>query len=167
MARQLRKFVHKMQNTPRSADMMSRRGSVGSGQFSLMLDKHLNSTYWAVRSKPSHEDFVAFLISSFYSTVPKPVTATLAYELGVDARVVLAHGELCPRNIIVHQGKLVQVTGWDCAGWYPEWWDYVKFFEARTSDKNLDWYDYAKEIFAKEFHAELAAYQGVVRCQTP
>ncbi|KZZ87923.1 hypothetical protein AAL_08254 [Moelleriella libera RCEF 2490] len=59
------------------------------------------------------------------------------------------------------------VLGWDCAGWYPEWWDYVKFFEARTSDVNLDWYDYATQIFDKDFPTELAAFQGIVRCQTP
>lgn len=166
MARQLRKFVIKMQMTPR-AGMTPWLGSTRSGQFSLLLDKHLSSTYWAVRSKPSHETFVAFLISSFHHTVPKPVTAALAHQLGAEAPAVLSHGDLCPRNIIVQGGKLVHVTGWDCAGWYPVWWDYVKFFEARTSGRNIDWYDYASEIFDREFHAELAAYQGVVRCQTP
>ncbi|KAG6013243.1 hypothetical protein E4U43_007422 [Claviceps pusilla] len=160
MARQLRKFVKKMQATHRE-QMMPWLGSAHSGSFCLLLDRHLSSTYWAVRPKPSHETFVAFLTSSFHPTVPKPVTATLAYELGLEAPAVFSHGDLCPRNIIVQGGQLVYVTGWDCAGWYPEWWEYVKFFEARTSDKNFDWYDYANEIFDKEFHAELAAYQGI------
>lgn len=132
-----------------------------------MLDKHQNHTYWAVRSEPKHSTFVAFLLSSCYTTVPGPVTATLADQLKRMASVVLSHGEICPKNIIVDQGKIIAITGWDCAGWYPDWWDYVKFFEARTSSKNSDWYEYAGEIFDQEFPAELAAYQGLVRCQTP
>lgn len=155
--------------TIRPAGSVPQLGSVGSGQYSLLLDKHQNSTYWAIRETPTHETFVAFLISSFEPSVPKAVAAALAHQLAnrAPAPAILSHGEICPRNIIVDNNRLLHVTGWDCAGWYPEWWDYVKFFEARTSDKNSDWYEYAGEIFAEEFPNELAAYQGIVRCQMP
>jgi aminoglycoside phosphotransferase len=111
--------------------------------------------------------FVAFLMSSFHATVPNPVVTALADQLKSRAPIFMTHGDVCPANIIVDQLKVIAITGWDCAGWYPAWWEYVKFFEARTSDRNTDWYEYASEIFVNQFPAELAAYQGIVRCQTP
>ncbi|UKZ78424.1 hypothetical protein TrVFT333_006164 [Trichoderma virens FT-333] len=57
------------------------------------------------------------------------------------------------------------ILGWDSGGWYPEWWEYVKFFEARTAPENQDWYDYARDIFVETFPNELVAYQGIARCQ--
>lgn len=163
MARQIRKLVTHLRSMPNKNIQL---GSVSSGGYSLLLDKHQKSTYWAVRSSPTSRTFVAFLTSSFYTTVPGPVAATLADQLRPHP-IVMSHGDICPKNIIVDNYKIIAILGWDCAGWYPDWWEYAKFFEARTSDKNSDWYEYAGEIFDKEFPAELAAYQGVVRCQTP
>ncbi|KID90550.1 phosphotransferase enzyme family protein [Metarhizium guizhouense ARSEF 977] len=164
MARQVRKFVTQLRKTPRQNAQL---GSIASGKCSLMLDKHQNNTHWAVRLNPTHSMFIAFLMSSFYATVPSSVGAALAEQLRRESPLVMSHGDICPKNIIVDKSQIIAIMGWDCAGWYPDWWEYVKFFEARTSDKNSDWYEYASEIFCEEFPAELAAYQGVVRCQLP
>ncbi|KHN94243.1 Aminoglycoside phosphotransferase [Metarhizium album ARSEF 1941] len=164
MARRIRKLVSQLRKIPQKN---ARLGSSISGEFSLMLDKHQNNTHWAVRPEPSHSMFISFLMSSFWDSVPGPVGATLADQLKREAPLAMSHGHICPQNIIVDKFQIVAITGWDCAGWYPDWWEYVKFFEARTSDKNSDWYEYAGEIFSQEFPTELAIYQGVVRCQTP
>lgn len=166
VARQLRKLILQMQRVTNSAGKRQ-LGSLFSGKYSLMLDRHQKSTYWAVRSQPTIDMFVAFLVSSFYSTVPGPIAANAAGMLKKKCPLVLSHAEICPKNIVMDQCRIIGITGWDCAGWYPEWWDYVKFFEARTSEENHDWYEYAGEIFDRHFPAELAAYQGVARCQTP
>ncbi|KND91673.1 hypothetical protein TOPH_03851 [Tolypocladium ophioglossoides CBS 100239] len=168
-ARQLRKLVQGMRKTPQSQNGARQRqvGSVVSGGHSLLLDKRLGTTYWAVRTHPTPSQFVAFLISTFHSSVPNAVAARIASRFRQLEPPVLSHGELCPRNVIVDKGGIVAIIGWDCAGWYPEWWDYVKFFEARTAMENQDWYEYASEIFDTEHTTELAAYQGVARCQAP
>ncbi|PNY29641.1 Uncharacterized protein TCAP_00442 [Tolypocladium capitatum] len=166
-ARQLRKLVQGMRKTPQRQNRARQRqvGSVVSGGHSLLLDKHPGTTYWAVRTQPTQSQFVAFLISTFHCSVPNAVAARIASRFRQSGSLFLSHGELCPRNVIVNKGEIVAIIGWDCAGWYPEWWDYVKFFEARTAIENQDWYEYASEIFDAEYTTELVAYQGVARCQ--
>lgn len=165
-ARQLRKIVNSMRDS-NGGGKKRQLGSLRAGPFTLMLDKHSRGTYWAVRSQPTDRQFVAFLLSSFYSTVPTAVATTLAYQFKPSYSLMLSHGELSPKNIVVENSKIVCILGWDCAGWYPEWWEYVKFFEARTRGENQDWYECAKDIFEVQYPTELAAYQGVVRCQKP
>lgn len=38
----------------------------------------------------------------------------------------LAHGDLTPRNIIINNKKIVGIIDWENAGYYPEYWEYVK-----------------------------------------
>ena len=40
-------------------------------------------------------------------------------------RVVFSHGDLHISNILMHQGRLSGLIDWECAGWYPEYWDYT------------------------------------------
>lgn len=119
--------------------------------------------------------FVKFLFTSFDHSNPKPVANTLAAQLSqamtpawttttTFKAPVFTHGDINPRNIVVRDNKIVALLGWSCAGWYPQWWEYVKFFEAKTGPQNRDWYDLAGEIFPCEYPAELAAYQGLLRC---
>lgn len=41
-------------------------------------------------------------------------------------RTVLTHNDLAPRNILVRDGKVVAIVGWEFSGFYPEYWEYVK-----------------------------------------
>ncbi|KJX95254.1 Protein kinase-like domain like protein [Zymoseptoria brevis] len=36
------------------------------------------------------------------------------------------HGDLSAQNILVRGGKVVAIIDWECAGWYPEYWEYTK-----------------------------------------
>ncbi|PHH61428.1 hypothetical protein CDD81_399 [Ophiocordyceps australis] len=170
MANQLAKLVKQMRNIRQETQTNGgkmRLGSVFSGDYSLLLDRHSHTTYWTIRSRPSQRQFVAFLLSSFPYSVPSAVAESIASQFKREAPLVFCHGEVSPRNIVVQNNLIVRILGWDCAGWYPEWWDYVKFFEARTSTQNQDWYEYSKYIFETKFNDELAAFQAVVRCQVP
>ena len=140
-------------------------GSTTAGPYSLLIDKHADHTYYAVREHPDSIQFTAFLLSTFYDSVPKVVASAIASKLRNHHNVVLSHGDLSPRNIIVRGDFIVAIIGWGCAGWYPQWWDYAKFFEAVTRKENDDWYDYAVDIFPAQTPLELALYQGLVRCQ--
>ncbi|OAX85359.1 hypothetical protein ACJ72_00248 [Emergomyces africanus] len=42
-----------------------------------------------------------------------------------DAPPVFTHGDLNPFNIIVHGDDVVGIVDWECAGWYPYYWEYT------------------------------------------
>ncbi|OBS25804.1 hypothetical protein FPOA_06340 [Fusarium poae] len=165
-ARQLRNILQKLRSHEKSPPGGT-FGSIKSGPYGLILDKHQNHTYFAVRVDPDQQQFMALLMSTLYSTVPTQVSKALMRQFRTDYPSVLTHGNLCPRNIIVSNNTIAWILGWDCAGHYPVWWEYARFFEARTTEENSDWYDYADQIFADEYPVELAAYQGIARCQQP
>ncbi|CEI63129.1 unnamed protein product [Fusarium venenatum] len=165
-ARQLRNILQKLRSHEK-APPGGTFGSIKSGPYGLILDKHQNHTYFAVRVDPDQQQFMALLMSTLYSTVPTQVSKALMRQFRTDYPSVLTHGNLCPRNIIVANNTIAWILGWDCAGHYPVWWEYAKFFEARTMEENSDWYEYADQIFVDEYPVELAAYQGIARCQQP
>ncbi|KAF4984022.1 hypothetical protein FDECE_17174 [Fusarium decemcellulare] len=162
-ARQLRSWLHKLRGHPKDRGV----GSVRSGRFSLMLDKHPDHTYYAIREKPSQTQFMALLMSTMYDSVPKGVAQALVSQFRVNYPTVFTHGALCPKHIVVCNSTIVWILGWDCAGYYPAWWEYARFYEARTAEVNSDWYSYVADIFEEQFPTELAVYQGLVRCQQP
>ncbi|SMQ51333.1 unnamed protein product [Zymoseptoria tritici ST99CH_1A5] len=41
------------------------------------------------------------------------------------------HGDLSIENILVRDGKIVAIIDWECAGWYPEYWEYTRAFYNR------------------------------------
>ncbi|CAM1509421.1 Fc.00g031600.m01.CDS01 [Cosmosporella sp. VM-42] len=164
IASQLRIIVSNMKK-PKITGPAGPIGSTTAGPYSLLIDKHADHTYYAVREHPDQTQFTAFLLSTFYDSVPKIVAAALASRLRNHHNIVLSHGDLSLRNIIVRGDTIVAIIGWGCAGWYPQWWDYAKFFEASTQTENDDWYDYAATIFTTQTPLELALYQGLVRCQ--
>lgn len=40
--------------------------------------------------------------------------------------IVFTHGDLDPRNILVENGHVSGIVDWEQAGWYPEYWEYIK-----------------------------------------
>jgi tRNA A-37 threonylcarbamoyl transferase component Bud32 len=43
-----------------------------------------------------------------------------------DHEIVLTHGDISPRNILVQGSKVDAILDWEMSGYYPEYWDYVK-----------------------------------------
>ncbi|RDA90610.1 hypothetical protein CP533_2794 [Ophiocordyceps camponoti-saundersi (nom. inval.)] len=165
----LRSIIKQMRKTlpPQHLDGYPIVGSLFASKYSLLLQKGCESTYWAIRYRPKAAHFTAFMLSNLQPGVPDVVADSIASQLDRNSPLVLSHGELSPSNIVVLNGSIVGIIGWDCGGFYPEWWDYVNFFEARVDSKNMDWYDYASEIFEDTYTKELVAYQSILRNQTP
>ena len=42
------------------------------------------------------------------------------------AGIVLTHNDFAPRNILIRDAKVVAIIDWELAGFYPEYWEYVK-----------------------------------------
>jgi thiamine kinase-like enzyme len=107
--------------------------------------------------------------SSFYfdlvETTPSPIRTALYQQLRSDHRIVFTHGDIAQHNILVKDGQITGLLDWENAGWYPEHWDYIKFFERPC--KHMDWKDGAKEIFPQIYDKELAYHQAILRWQRP
>jgi tRNA A-37 threonylcarbamoyl transferase component Bud32 len=68
---------------------------------------------------------------------------------------VMTHGDLNPRNVLVKGSKVVAVLDWEMAGFYPEYWEYVKALY--RPDWNSSWIkDRAVENIMKPYLPELA-----------
>lgn len=66
-----------------------------------------------------------------------------------DHKLVMTHGDLHPRNIMVdwEEGrkdiKITSILDWEMAGWYPEYWEFVKALATADERGPLrDWCDY-------------------------
>lgn len=60
------------------------------------------------------------MASGWVDTVCNMVAALKGHE------IVMTHGDLAPRNILVQGTKVVAVLDWEFSGFYPEYWEYVK-----------------------------------------
>lgn len=109
-------------------------------------------------------DFNHFLLD-LYKATPNAIRKALRDSLRTDHRITFTHGDLSPRNIIVSKGCITGLLDWEFSGWYPEYWEYVKFFECVTDCK--DWRNFADTIFDMPYPAELVTYQALVRWQLP
>lgn len=107
-------------------------------------------------------DFNDFVLT-VYSQCPQPIYESLAAKMRTDHLVYFTHADLSPRNIIIQDGKIKALVEWDFAGFYPENWEYVKFFDCLTNCK--DWKNYANVIFETSYPDELVLHQAILRWQ--
>ncbi|KAL3468144.1 kinase-like domain-containing protein [Aspergillus heterothallicus] len=52
-------------------------------------------------------------------------------------RPFFSHADLCPSNIITSQGRLAGIVDWESAGFYPEYWEYIRGIEATNNLKTV------------------------------
>ncbi|PQE06044.1 kinase-like domain protein [Rutstroemia sp. NJR-2017a BBW] len=117
-------------------------------------DKAIDSRRYDLEGGPfeTEAQFNEFLLSDVYPQVPKCFLHMAERALLTNHAIVFAHGDLAPRNILVREGKVVAVLDWENAGWYPEYWDFVKTFNAL--DQRCNWYDYVDKIFPVRYEQE-------------
>lgn len=79
-------------------------------------------------------------------------------------RIVFSHGDIHVHNILVHNGRLCGLVDWDCAGWYPEYWDYaVAIYHIRQLPF---WVDSFSRIFP-QYHDELEVERAIWEVHHP
>lgn len=119
-------------------------------------------TYFTYNSPVCADEpaFNEYLVSSIHKNTPLPLRDALADRVrsSTGHRIVLSHCDLQPRNIIANeQGDLAAVIDWEDAGWYPEYWEYIKFFY-RPTYVSRDWRDGADVMFPRSYNDELLNY---------
>ena len=59
------------------------------------------------------------------------------------------HANLCPKNILLDDStRVCAIVGWECAGWYPEYWEYTQLCH-NTPKTMLDWRDAMMEVIPR------------------
>ncbi|KAL1858881.1 hypothetical protein VTK73DRAFT_7739 [Phialemonium thermophilum] len=93
------------------------------------------------------------------SHTPPPLLEALSSRFQSHHRVVLTHGDLAPRNIVVREGRLAGLVDWGFAGWLPEYMEYAVFF--LTNHQFPYWTSLAGEIFGEHYDDEWLHWQAV------
>ncbi|KAK2789136.1 hypothetical protein FQN53_002360 [Emmonsiellopsis sp. PD_33] len=113
------------------------REIVGSAHCNACLDYRVGfSTFGPFTN---HQDFHSFLrrglaIENCTESFSQDITAS--HSRVYQSR--FTHAGLCPRNILVRDGKVCAIIDWEFAGWYPEYWEYTKAHYGQI--KMPDWF---------------------------
>lgn len=154
---QLREILIKMRSiTPPAGS------KIGACDGTGVRDTRIHFTYYAPPCE-TEDAFNQYLISSLHTSSPVLLREALARRLKTNHRIVLTHCDLCPRNIIVQDGRITGLIDWEDSGWYPEYWEYIKFFERPTPEKG--WKQFASEIFAELYQDELVDLVAISKYQ--
>ncbi|KAF2006804.1 kinase-like protein [Amniculicola lignicola CBS 123094] len=56
---------------------------------------------------------------------------------------VFTHGDIAPQNIMVdsHTHKITGLIDWEFAGWYPDYWEYLRIHKAINNKNWREWMD--------------------------
>ena len=95
--------------------------------------------------KDEHE-FNDFLLSEHHVKTAQVELIRPTFPAG--HRIVMTHGDLHPRNILVDNDDNLQITGiidWEAGGGYPEYWEYVKALQTGFDNEAPDWYQFLPE----------------------
>ncbi|OAA36782.1 Protein kinase-like domain protein [Beauveria brongniartii RCEF 3172] len=150
-ATQLRGIIQQMQAIEPPPNYIGRCNGTG------VRDTRVRITYDGPVCKDEAE-FNEYLISSLFHKIPSVLRTSIRDHLQTDHRIVFTHGDLAPRNIMMQDGKISGIVDWEDAGWYPEYWELIKFIERPAKG---DWKQYAEIIFPKHYPTELIAYTAI------
>lgn len=67
-------------------------------------------------------------------------------------RICFTHGDIHPNNLLVSGNRLTGLVDWECAGWYPEYWDFTKAVYRRQ--RFVEWLESFQRVFP-QYHDEL------------
>ena len=82
-------------------------------------------------------------------------------------RTTFTHGDLAPRNILVKGDKIVGIIDWECAGWYPEYWEYTSCYRSNLDCRSF--WDLARDkrimgSYSEELLVDQHLSSVVTRC---
>jgi hypothetical protein len=97
-----------------------------------------------------HPESMGFYSSFYIETVRNCLTC--------NHQLRFTHADIGPHNIMVENGRITGIIDWEFAGWYPEYWEYIKMIQF-TRDKDfrcfarLCWKDEAgnQVLYDKDF----------------
>ncbi|KAJ8488332.1 hypothetical protein ONZ51_g3610 [Trametes cubensis] len=79
-------------------------------------------------------------------------------------RLVFSHGDVHPNNFLVKDGRLTGWIDWECAGWFPEYWDYGSALYLRAAYR--PWCEIFTNIFP-QYRPELEVEDAFWKVANP
>ena len=142
---ELKDFVCQMRKIPHPSNHI---GSVDGGPA---IDSRQLSTISGGPFK-SEAQFNQWQLAQLSSHVPRSRCDIYESMFKTDHDIVFSHGDLAFHNILVKHGHITAIIDWECAGWYPEHWDYCKTlsFLSGTDEE----YRCCREVFERAYHEE-------------
>lgn len=153
VAHQLREILGMMRSLPPPENY------IGGCNSDRIIDARGMDTFIRPACR-TEDEFNMFLTAE--EGMPEPIKQAWRNGIGKHC-IVYSHCDIAPRNIMVRDGRIVALIDWEGAGWYPEYWDYVKLMH--FMDKCPGWKALVDEIFPKSYHMELLLYSGLVYYQ--
>ncbi|KAL9101447.1 MAG: hypothetical protein Q9163_003297 [Psora crenata] len=101
----------------------------------------------------SESEFNTFLLNKMISSTPLLYYQAIQQAMRHDHKIVFSHGDLNLHNILVQGAEIVALLDWECAGWYPEHWEYVKFCAASIYER--EWHRLGPVLFPTTYPDEL------------
>ncbi|KAK0219660.1 hypothetical protein EDD85DRAFT_941940 [Armillaria nabsnona] len=81
---------------------------------------------------PSLQSFYDHLLSTA-EKLNEPVASSIhcdllnaAHSHSPSSQTLFTHSDLAPRNILIHNGEISAILGWEQSGWWPYWWEHSK-----------------------------------------
>ncbi|KKZ66603.1 hypothetical protein EMCG_07717 [[Emmonsia] crescens] len=126
------------------------------------------------RESPTHLEneaqFNAFLLSGNRREGREPYVDFVRPMLREGNRIVMTHGDLHPRNIMVIKDQEgIRVTGlidWEYSGAYPEYWEFVKSLNTMFPVRAGDWCFFLPQKGMGAYFAEFAIDRFLENCVT-
>ncbi|KAK2757047.1 hypothetical protein FQN54_005016 [Arachnomyces sp. PD_36] len=145
----------------RKLPLPSKEGYLGAGNPPTCKD-HRRWTKTSTSPILDETQFNAFLLSEPCSS--ESFINYLHISLPSDHRIVMTHGDLHPRNILVDAEQSVRIMGivdWEFGGAYPEYWEYVQALKSSFTAKDDDWHAFLPEGGIGKYFDEFAR-DGVI-----
>jgi len=113
-----------------------------------------------IPSAPDVDSFHRYLLSQvrYASRMPRIEAMAERTWFKADHRLCFTHADLHFANIIVKDDKLAGIIDWECAGWYPEYWEWTQMLRKKNSRfKPSGWYleRLASGLFDGRYEAEV------------
>jgi hypothetical protein len=152
IAHQLRDLLRIMRTLPPLP------GFIGAFNRDILIDTRGFDTFIRPACK-NEEEFNLYLTND--EEIPTPIQEGFRQGIGTHHRIVFTHCDIAPRNIMVRDNRIIGFLDWEVAGWYPAYWDYVKFFHTKGGRKR-DWNRLIDELFPESYPHELLQYTGLL-----
>ncbi|KAJ3502385.1 hypothetical protein NLJ89_g8911 [Agrocybe chaxingu] len=90
-----------------------------------------------------------------YRNFPSEILSAVRRAHTIRHSIVFTHNDLHPGNILVEGDRVTGIVDWECAGWFPAHWEYVKALFLIHDPKDPWLKDVPKFIPAFEFEADV------------
>jgi tRNA A-37 threonylcarbamoyl transferase component Bud32 len=143
---QLKYYVDQMRNL-KSADIRS-------------IYSPINDEFAKADKSLSIKEFNSLISKNIRKTTSGYYTDYIQYMIKDDYSICFTHADLTPRNIIVKNNEVVGIIDWEMAGFYPEYWEYVKCSVVLWKSK---WLKYINDIL-KPYPLEYGLFSIILQC---